>query len=157
MRRMIVLNIAALLFLFGQPVFANTIYTWTDADGVKRYSNSQPPDDAENVQAIQEIQYDQHRGDQSRQKYNRMVEDASRSADQHFKEQAQKKVRNAKAKREQQQEKQARQIESELAKLQNEIDDLNGRGLSPTFSSGQKEHLIKQAQEKINTLKRNTD
>ncbi|MBC2745213.1 MAG: DUF4124 domain-containing protein [Desulfosarcina sp.] len=152
MRRMIVFSLTALFFLFGNAVIADTIYTWTDADGIKRYSNSQPPEDAENVQTIQEIQYDQRGDDQSRQEYDRMVKDASESADRHFEEQADKKAREAKAERERQLEERARQIEEERSKLQKEIDDLKGRAIGPTFSPGQKEYLIKQVQEKINRL-----
>ncbi len=78
-----------------------------------------------------------------------MVEDASQGADRHFKEQAEQKDREAEAERQQQLEAQAQRIEEERAKLQKEIDDLEGRGLGPTFSAGQKENLIKQVQERI--------
>ncbi len=157
MRRMIVFSLTALFFLYGNQGVADTIYRWTDADGVKRYSNSQPPDDVENVQTIEEIQYDQVGDDQNRQEYNRMVEDASQGADRHFKEQAEQKDREAEAERQQQLEAQAQRIEEERAKLQKEIDDLEGRGLGPTFSAGQKENLIKQVQERIDHLENNPD
>ena len=155
MRRMIIFSLTALFFLFGNTVIADTIYTWTDADGVKRYSNSKPPEDVENVQTIQEIQYDQRGDDQRRQEYDRMVEDASQSADRHFKEQAEQKAQNAKAERRQQLEAQAQQIEKTRSKLQKAIDDLEGRALSRTFSNGQKEYLIKQVEEKIDQLESN--
>jgi len=157
MHRKIVFSFTALFILFGSTVFADTIYTWTDADGVKRYSNSQPPEDVENVQTIQEIPYDQRGDDQNRREYNRMVEDASNSADRHFEEQADKKAQETEARRQQQLEAQARRIEQERAKLQKEIDDIQGRGLSPTFSAGQKAYLIKQVQERINQLENNPD
>lgn len=157
MHRIIVLILTILVFLFGSTVVAKTIYTWTDADGVKRYSNSQPPEDAENVQTMQEIPYDQREDDQSRRQYDRMVEDASKSADQYFEKQADKKAQEKEARRQQHLEAQARRIEKERAKLQKEIDEIQGRGLSRTFSSGQKAYLIKQVQEKINQLESNPD
>ena len=43
-----------------------------------------PPEDVENVQTIPEIPYDQGGEDQNRQEYDRMVEDASKDADQAF-------------------------------------------------------------------------
>ena len=155
MRRMIIFSLTALFFLFGNTVIADTIYTWTDADGVKRYSNSKPPENVENVQTIQEIQYDQRGDDQRRQEYDRMVEDANQSADRHFKEQAEQKAQNAKAERRQQLEAQAQQIEETRSQLQKAIDDLEGRALSRTFSNGQKEYLIKQVEEKIDQLESN--
>lgn len=157
MHRMSIVGWVALFCLFGQTVVAGTIYTWTDADGVKRYSNSQPPEDVENLQSIPEIQYDQAGDDQNRQTYNRMVEDASQSADRHFEEQAQQKAQAAQAERTQQMAAQAQRNEEERAKLQKNIDDLKGRALSTTFSKGQKEYLIKQVQEKIDQLENNPD
>ncbi len=157
MHRKIVFSFIALFFLFGSTLFADTIYTWTDADGIKRYSNSQPPEDVENVQTLQGIPYDQSADDRNRREYDRMVEDASRSADRHFEEQADKKAQEAEARRQQQLEAQNRRIEQERAKLQKEIDDIQGRGLGPTFSSGQKANMIKQVQEKINQLENNPD
>lgn len=152
MRRIIVFSLTALLLLAGNTVAADTIYTWRDADGVKRYSNSQPPEDAADVQTIREIQYDQSGNNQRRQKYDRMVESASESADRHFEEQADKKAREANARREQQRAQQTRQIEEERARLQKQIEDLMGRALGPTFTTGMKENQIKQIQEKINQL-----
>ncbi|MCB2147903.1 MAG: DUF4124 domain-containing protein [Deltaproteobacteria bacterium] len=157
MHRKIVFSFTALFFLFGSTIFADTIYTWTDAGGVKRYSNSQPPEDAENVQTIQEIPYNQRSDDQQRREYDRMVEDASKGADRHFEEQADKKAQEEEARQQQQLEAQARRIEQERAKLQKEIDDIQGRGLSRTFSPGQKEYLIRQIQEKIDQLENNPD
>lgn len=157
MRRMIVVSWAAMFFLLGNPVNAGTIYTWIDADGVKRYSNSQPPEGVENIQSIPEIQYDQRGDDQSRQTYDRMVEDASQRAEQAVEQQARQKAQEAQAERTQRLKAQAQQIEEKRAKLQKNIDALEGRALSPTFSMGQKEYLIKQVQEKINQLESNPD
>jgi hypothetical protein len=157
MCRMIVFSLTALFFLFGNTVIAGTIYMWTDADGVMRYSNSEPPEDAENVQTIQEIQYDQRGDDQLRQEYDRMVEDASQNADRHFEKQAQQKAEEAAAERQKKQDAQTRRIEQERAQLQKAIDDLEGRALSPTFSAGQKAYLIKQVEERIDQLESNPD
>lgn len=152
MRPMIISGLTVLLFLFGSTVSANTIYTWTDADGVKRYSNSQPPEDAVNVQTIEEIQYDQDNDNQRRQEYDRMVEDASQSADRHFEEQAEKEKRQAEARQQREQEMKNQQIEKARAELLKEIDDLQKRGYSATFTQGMKENLIKAVQEKIDQL-----
>jgi acyl-CoA reductase-like NAD-dependent aldehyde dehydrogenase len=155
MCRMIVLNLTVWFFLFGGTVTAGTIYTWTDADGVKRYSNSQPPEDAENVQTIDEIQYDQRGDDQRRQEYNRMVERASKSADRHFEEQAREKERQAEARQQREQDARDQQLEKARAELLKQIDDLQKRGYSATFTKGMKENLINGIQEKIDQLENN--
>lgn len=157
MRRMIVFSLTTLFFLSGSTAIADTIFTWTDSDGVKRYSNSQPPEGVENVQAIQEIPYEQSGDAQRRQKYNRMVEDASKSADRHFEQQARKKAQDTEARRQQHMQAQTRKIDEERANLQKEIDRIQGRGLGPTFSSGQKENLIRQVQERMNHLEGDPD
>lgn len=153
MRRIILFSVIGLVFLLADAVIAGTIYTWTDADGVRRYSNSQPPEDARNVQTINELHNDQAGGDQVRQEeYDRMVEDAGQRADQQFEEAAEKKAQEAAAEKQQQLDEQAQRVDKERARLQKEIADLEGRALGPTFSAGMRANLIKQVQEKINRL-----
>jgi hypothetical protein len=52
---------------------------------------------------------------------------------------------------------QAVQVDEERARLRKEIATIQGRGLGPTFSAGQKENLIRQVQERINQLEGNPD
>ena len=157
MRRMILLTLAIGLCLLSQPVIADTIYSWTDADGVKRYSNSQPPDDAKNIQPIEEIEYEQAGDDRIRQEFDRMVEDASQNADRHFQQQEETKAQEAEAEQQQQQDAAAQRAEAERAKLQKEIDDIQGRALGPTFTTGMKENQIRLIQEKIDQLESNPE
>ena len=152
MNRTIVLILLVLSLMLVNVVLAGTIYTWTDADGVKRYSNTEPPEGAKNVKTIEEVQTSKDSSDQIRQNYDRMVEEASQDADRQFQEQAEKKAREAEAEQKRKLEKQAQQIEQEREKLQQEIEAIQHRGLSPTFSAGQKEYLIKQIQDKIDQL-----
>ncbi|BBO69522.1 hypothetical protein DSCA_34520 [Desulfosarcina alkanivorans] len=152
MHRTIVAGLTALLFLLGGTATAGTIYTWTDADGVKRYSNSQPPEDARDVQTIEEIQYDQGAEDQRRQEFDRMVQEASEDADRHFETRAREKEQQAEASRQRRQEAKDRQIEEARAELLKEMDAIQDRGYSATFTQGMKENLIKAVQEKIDQL-----
>lgn len=141
-----------LSFMLIGTALAGTIYTWTDTDGVKRYSNAQPPEDAENVTTIDEVQSSQDQNDQIRQEYDQMVEEASQEADRHFEEEAAKKAKARQAEQQQKDEKHAQQLEQERQKLQREIASIQNRGLSPTFSAGQKAYLIKQIQDKIDQI-----
>ena len=135
---------------------AGTIYTWTDADGVKRYSNAQPPEGTENVSTIEEVQGNPDNGDRLRQEYNTMVEEASQAADRHFEKQAQEKVRTRQADQQRKQEEASQQIEQQRKKLQQELESIKNRGLGPTFSAGQKDYLIEQIQQKIDQLDNQT-
>jgi DNA topoisomerase VI subunit B len=148
----IIIILAVFSLMAFNNVSAGAIYTWTDADGVKRYSNSQPPEDAENVQTIEEVPYDGSGADQHRQEFDRMVKDASREADRHFKQQAQEKARQAEAKQRQQQAEKAQQIAAEKARLLKEIEAIQQRAFSPTFTKGMQDNLIREVQEKIDRL-----
>ena len=152
MLRMIGVLGVLLSFMLINVALAGTIYTWTDADGVKRYSNAQPPENADNVKAIDEFQTDQDSSDQVRQEYDRMVEEVSQEADRHFEKQAEKKARAREAAQQQKQEENRQQLEHERQKLQQELESIQNRGLSTTFSAGMKKNMIKQVQDKIDQI-----
>lgn len=144
--------LVACLLLVGNTVPAGTIYTWTDADGVKHYSNEQPPEDVDKVQTIEEVQYDQAGADQKRQEYDRMVEEASEEADRHFDQQAQEKARQEEERQQQQLEEKEHRIAEQRARLEKEIEAIRNRGLGPNFTKGMQDNLIRQLQEKIDQL-----
>lgn len=152
MVRIIALFCLIVIFMLGDAALAGTIYTWTDADGVKRYSNAQPPEDAENVEIIDEYRNNRNSSDQLRQEYDRMVEEASQEANRHFEKQAEQKAKAKQAAQQRKNEKQNQQLEQERERLLKEIEAIQNRGLGPTFSAGQKEHLIKQVQDKLDQL-----
>lgn len=148
-----ILTILTISLLFVSPIaLAGTIYTWTDEDGVKRYSNSQPPENAKNVESIQEFQYDEQKADAQRQAYDTMVKKAGEEADLHFEQQAEKKAKEAEERRQAELDERTRQIVEEQARLRQEIANIENRGLSTTFTMGMKEKQIKQIKKKITEL-----
>ena len=152
MSRIVTSGFAVCFLLCATMVSAGTIYTWIDADGVKRYSNSQPPEGAQHVRRIDEIPYDQGHEDSNRQAFDRMVDDASKQADRHFKEQDEKKAREAIEEKARQQQAQSDRLATQRAELQREIDAIQNRALGPTFTGGMKENQIKQLQDQIDRL-----
>jgi hypothetical protein len=150
--RLALFLIAAIGLLAAGTAGAGTIYTWTDADGVKRYSNAQPPEGAENVQAIDEVEYQQSAGDQNRREFDRMVEEASREADQHFEQQKRQKALREEERTRRQEDAREEQIAAERARLLKEMETIQKRSLSPTFTKGMQDNLIQQVQEKIDRL-----
>ncbi|WP_319522350.1 DUF4124 domain-containing protein [uncultured Desulfosarcina sp.] len=152
MRWTFLIALAACLLLVGHSVSAGSIYTWTDADGVKHYSNEQPPEGIEEVQTIEEVQGDPTSAEQNQQEYDRMVEEASEGADRHFDERAQEKARQEEERQQQQDEEKERRIAEQRARLEKEIEAVRNRGLSPTFTKGMQDNLIRQLQEQIDQL-----
>ena len=152
MRWTTVLTMILWLVAIGNPAPAGMIYTWTDADGVKRYSNSQPPENADNVRTIEEVEYDPAGADRNREEFNRMVEGASEEADRHFDQQARKKAQQAATQQRQKKEAAERQSADEKARLMNEIEAIRNRALGPNFTKGMQDNLIRQLQEKIDQL-----
>ena len=152
MHRIIIFSLAVCFLLVGNTASADSIYTWTDSDGVKRYSNSQPPENTPDVQTIEEIPYDQGNEDRNRQAFDRMVDEASQRADQQFEQQEREKAQDAAAEQERQQQARAEQVATQRAELQKEIDAIQARGLGPTFTQGMKDNLINQIQDQIDQL-----
>lgn len=152
MRSISLIALVAILLLVGNASSAGTIYTWTDADGVKHYSNEQPPEDNENVQTIEEVQYDQAGAERNRQEYNRMVKEASEKADRHFNEQAREKALKEEERQKQQIEAKEQRIAEQRARLEKEIQTIRNRALGPNFTKGMQDNLVRQLQKKIDQL-----
>jgi hypothetical protein len=152
MRWIPLIALVACLLFFGNTVPAGTIYTWTDADGVKHYSNEQPPEDNENVETIEEVQYDQAEADRNRQEFDRMVEEASEEADRHFEQQSREKARQEEERQQRNKEVKKQQAAEQRTRLEKQIETLRNRGLSPTFTKGMRDNLIRQLQEEIDRL-----
>ena len=138
--------------IVGGPAVAGTIYTWTDANGVQHYSNTQPPEDAANVQTIDEVDYDAVGADRRRMEFDRMVEQASEEAERHFDQQARQKALQAEQRKQLQKQARAQRVSEEKARLANEIEAIQNRALGPTFTQGMRDNLVRQLQEQIDRL-----
>lgn len=131
-------------------VNADTIYTWTDEEGVRRFSD-QPPAEAADVQTIA-AEPPASADPGARDSYLRMLEEAEQDRrrleaqrEQEAAEAASKAEEEARARR------QAR-IDAERERLQRQIDELNKRMLGPYFSQGMRQAQIDAIQEKIDAL-----
>lgn len=145
-----------------QNTYAQKIYTWTDSNGTLHFSNEPPPEGARNVKILESTPSADTTGtepseNENRQAYERMVEKAKTEARKLEKE---RKAKEAAAEAEKQRRaKEARnaRVAAERAKLQKEIDAIQARGLSPTFSQGMKDNLTRKVQERIDKLEQNPD
>lgn len=142
----------ALMLLGGGSVTSGTIYTWTDAKGVRHFSNTPPPEDVEQVRRIEALPPGPADDDQSRRDFERMAQEAAREAERYHQEQAQQRAQAAEARRQQQEQQEAERIANERARLEQEIEALEQRAISPTFTPGMRDNLIGQIQEQIKRL-----
>ena len=133
-----------------------TIHTWTDSEGVRHFSTSAPPEDAQNHEIF--IQGDNGPADNAqvdmrRPSYNNMVDEvrveANRLEQERLQSEKEKKKREKKAAQKRRQD----AIEAKRLELQKKIDALMGRALSPTFSKGMRDSQIKAIREQIKQLK----
>jgi hypothetical protein len=144
------ITLTLLVLLLTLPAFGDTIYIWTDKNGVKRFSD-QPPAGGEEFETVQgekaETEKDNREG---LQQMFQQVEQENREAEQRRAEREAE--RKAEAERRAEAAKQAR-IQAERDRLQEQIDALNKRALSPTFTQGMRDNQIKALQEQIDQLK----
>ena len=142
----------AAALVMAAPALADGIYTWTDAQGVKRFSDH-PPQDVENYEKVEgAVTQDTPAAHDMRPGLQKMLDEVKAQN----REDDQRKAREAAAR--QQAEERAAEAAKEAKKqaerqrLQKQIDDLNNRALSPTFTQGMRDNLIKDIQKQIDAL-----
>lgn len=137
------------------PVFAGTIYTWTDSEGKQHFSDEPPPDtvaDYKKIQPAPDSSGQPNLSPERRVSYDQMVEKAKKEALQS--EQQRRKEARARAiqeKRAAEKRRKAR-IEPERRRLEQAIKDLENRALSPTFSMGMKKAQIEKLRKELEAL-----
>jgi len=159
MKTILVLSLAITLISVA-AVPADTIYSWTDAQGVQRFSNNPPPEGIENFQKLepQASPSENHRDvDERRSSYDQMVRQATVEAQQLERQrqaeaaaQAAEKKRIAEAQRKE-------KIKSERNRLNLQIEAINKRALGPTYTPGMKQAQIDIIKKQIDALENNPD
>ncbi|MBI5063012.1 MAG: DUF4124 domain-containing protein [Desulfatitalea sp.] len=148
MRNCIIATLIVLLLTI--PAFGDTIYIWTDKNGVKRFSD-QPPADVEKFETVQgEKAGAQDENREGLQQMFNQVEQENREAEQRRAESEAE--RKAAAEHKAEAEKEAR-IKAQRDRLQQQIDALNKRGLSSTFTQGMRDNQIQELRKQIDAVK----
>ncbi len=127
---------------------AETIYTWTDAEGTKRFSNSPPPEGVKTFQkqTVRPSDDATQSPGQRRSSFDRMVENATAESNQL--EQRRQAAKAAAQQREAEME-QKQQDDARRKHLEEQIEAIRKRGLSPTYSKGMRDAQIKKIQQQI--------
>ena len=132
----------------------DTIYTWTDSNGVKHYSTTAPAD--EGVKPDVYIKGDGTGAagpeNERRRSFDSMVESARNRSKQLEQERLRDEALRRKQEKEAAENRRREAVEAQRRELQRQIDALKARGLSPTFSKGMRDSQIKAIQEKMDQL-----
>ena len=141
--------LAALIVLFSTGILnAQNVYEWTDENGVRHFSNTGAPPDAEAVgttaekitpPAVEEQEAQEAAGEE-----NEVLSNAppSGSSSQTVRERAEEAQREQVAKR----------ADDERQRLQNEISQIEQRGLSRTFTEGMRANQLQPLKEQLALL-----
>jgi hypothetical protein len=152
--------IVVIVLLGPLAVVSDTIYQWTDEQGVLRFSNDPPPENVENFEKVESgtsPDIPALPGDERRSSYDQMVERSSEEAQRleqqrriEAEAQAADKLRRAQAERE-------KVIAAQRSRLEKEIEELNKRALGPTYTQGMKQAQIDKLLKQIEQLESNPD
>jgi hypothetical protein len=129
---------AVLLLASNAP--AATIYIWTDADGVKHFSDQPPPQGTEDYDVAQGVI--DPSGTEQRDGFKQMMKEVEQESMQADQEREAKKAAQAATEKEKKADEQQARIHAERDKLQKKIDALNNRALSTTFTEGMRQNQI---------------
>lgn len=148
------LIIIAVVSFATVTAFADTIYKWTDKNGVQKFSNEPPPETVVDYEIHQTPTSGSIKTDSQnrRRTFDRMTENASEEADQLERERKMKAASQEAQKKSIEKENRKKRIQAERHRLEYKIDALKKRGLSPTFSKGMRQSQIEKLEREIQKL-----
>lgn len=141
-------------------IAAETIYTWKDKDGVMRFSNGSPPEDVKEYEIVESTPPSTNAlepDDKRRSDYDKMVEQASREADTSREKRIKEAAAEAAEKKRLWEEQRKERIKAERKQLEEQIEAIKSRAVSPTFPNGMKQAQINALTEKIKELEKQLD
>jgi hypothetical protein len=152
-------NIVCLILVIGlfsaAPALSDTIYSWTDEQGVLRFSNEPPP---ENIKQFDKLESQPSSattpdsGLQRRSSYDQMVQRSEQEAQQ-IEQQRQQEARDkAEDLRRRSETKRKAETEAARRRLEEQIEAIKKRAVSPTYSQGMKQSQIDRLRKQIEQL-----
>lgn len=136
-----------------------SIYTWTDKNGIKRFSDRLPVEvkhyDTIRIPADGAEYGEQAEG--SRQEYDRMIKDIRQETQQIKQEHIQGEADRAAEKKRDADASQKERVEAERKQLQEKVDTLKKRPTGRTYSQSLKNAQIKEIEKQLDKLKNSPD
>ena len=169
MRFSIILIAIIFVFLPLSDLYAGTIYSWTDKNGTKKYSNTAPEEDVENLKVIEEMPISEEDvknpggiEETSHSETDDNAIDIDNDELSHYLKEMEIKKKQPQIKTEEEKNKTAddpfnEKILTEKRRLQGEIDRIEKLAVGPSLSIARKNAMIKQFQDKLDLLEKSPE
>jgi hypothetical protein len=159
MKAIIIVLALTIWLLPAANASSDAIYTWTDANGVQRFSND-PPENVDNYQRIEtkDVRPDSNGdADKRRTSYDRMVEQAVQERRRLKQEERAREAKRIAEEKRLAKERRQEKIDAERKRLMEQIEAIKNRAVSPTNPPGMKQAQIDKIQKQIDALEKNPD
>ncbi len=159
MKKSFILFTIIFAFLLSLQVHAGSIYSWTDGNGIKRYSNTQPSEETEHVEIIEEMPHDGRISDKNQERHRSIMKLKDRNqASEAERKKKEEKREAAKAEEKANAKKEiAEKVRAEKNRLLEEIKRYERLAVTPTFSLALKNSIIKRLKDKITHLEQSPE
>jgi len=153
------ISVFVVMFWVCPCLAGESIYTWTDKNGVKRFSDRQP-DDVKHYDTIRispdQSEFGAPAGD-SRPEYDRMIENIRQEKQLTEQEHTQAGADRAAEEKRGEDARKKERIEAERKQLQEKIDDLKKRPTGRAYSQSLKNARIEEIEKQLDKLKNSPD
>ena len=95
--------------------------------------------------------------DEARRAYDKMVEEATREADEYIQAKQKAKAASAADANTRKEDALENRVQAEGQRIESEMDSVRGRGLGPTFTQGMKDNLLQELQGRLDRLMSDPD
>jgi colicin import membrane protein len=153
-RILAVIGAIATIVLAPSLVASETIFVWTDRNGVRHFSDQPPPEGAVKTDQIETQLSEASRTlpDQRRQAIEQMTEEYRREALEAEQKRLQKEQEQNQARERRQQDQLREKIEAERQRLLDENANIRGRAVNRTLTQGMKNAQIEALEKKLAIL-----
>jgi molecular chaperone GrpE (heat shock protein) len=155
----IICLILAIGFFCAAPALSDTIYSWTDEQGVLRFSNDPPPENVKQFDRLESQPSSATPSDsdtQRRSSYDQMVRHSKQEARQIEQQRRQEARDKAEAMRRQAEARRKAETAAARRRLEEQIEAIKKRAVSPTYSQGMKQSQIDRLRKQIEQLEKNS-
>lgn len=152
---MAAITLAIFIMCSTAMVTAETIYTWVDKEGIRRFSNERPPEhitDYQQFDAVVSPSSDPTEAYEHRKSYDAMVKDARIESDRLERERARKETIQTAQKQHAVEKALKAKIDAERQRLEQALEKAKNRGLSKTYSQGMRKTKIDKIQKQLDRL-----
>lgn len=160
MRFITILLITILGFLLNSHSYAGTIYSWTDKNGVKKFSNTSPEEDVEHFEVIKEmplLQTGNTNSEDSEEEPGDGAQKPELENETSIFSTIEKQVQPQETENNNIDEEFTIKIQTEKKRLQEEIDRIDKLAIGKSLSLPRKNSMLKDLQDKLELLEKSPE